>query len=87
MRAVSVGRMLTTPLPALGQQDLALALMVGLADHSVFFHALDQPGGAVIADLQPALDVAGRNLALVGDDGDRLVEQIVARLAAAAHMS
>src|SRR5258708_21098171 len=68
--------------PPLGEEDLALALMVGLADHAVFFHALDQPRGAVIADLQPALDVGGRDLALARDDGDRLVVEIIAPFAA-----
>src|SRR5258708_38293525 len=67
--------------PPLGEEDLALALMVGLADHAVFFHALDQPRGAVVADLQAALDVGGRDLALARDDGDRLVVEIIAPFA------
>src|SRR6266581_7984563 len=67
--------------PALGEEDLAFALMVGLADHAVFFHALDEARGAVVADLEPALDVGGRDLALARDDGDRLVIEIIARFA------
>jgi hypothetical protein len=37
----------TALLAAFGEQDLAFALMIGLADHAVFFHALDQARGAV----------------------------------------
>src|SRR6266850_1442089 len=68
---------------ALGQHDLPLALVIWLADHAVFFHALDQTGSAVVADLQTALDVAGRNLAFVRHHGDGLVVKLVARLAIA----
>src|SRR5258705_12999957 len=68
--------------PALGEEDLAFALVVGLADHAVLFHALDQPRRAVIADLQAALDVGGRDLALARDDRDRLVVEIIAAFAA-----
>ena len=55
------------------QQNFALALMVGLADHSVLFHPLDQTGRAIIADLQAPLDIGGRNLALARHDRDRFV--------------
>src|SRR5258705_13308991 len=68
--------------PALGEEDLAFALMVGFADHAVFFHALDQPRGAVIADLQAALDVGGRDLAFARDNGDRFVIEVIASFAA-----
>src|SRR5262245_4976953 len=56
------------PLFLFGHEDLALAGVVGLADDALFLHALHQRGGAVVADLQPALDVAGRGLAVAGDD-------------------
>src|ERR1051326_7676497 len=69
-------------IPAVGQQDLAFALMVRLADHAVLFHALYQPRGAVIADLQTALDVRGGDFALACDDRDRFVVEIVAAFAA-----
>ena len=44
--------------------------MIRLADNPLPLHPLDQGGGAVVADLQAALDVAGRGLAVAGDDGD-----------------
>ena len=47
--------------------------MVGGADEAFLLHPLDQRGGAVVADLQPALDIAGRGLAVAGDDGDGAV--------------
>src|SRR5271156_6659195 len=63
-------------------QHLALADMVGLADHALGLHALDQARRAVVADLQIALDEAGRGLALARHQRDRLVVEIVARAAA-----
>ena len=50
--------------------------MVGLADDAFAFHALHQRGGAVVADLQAALDVAGGGLAVAGDDGDGVVVEV-----------
>ena len=38
--------------------------MVGLADHPFALHPLDDAGGAVVADLEMALNEAGRGLAL-----------------------
>ena len=43
-------------------EDLALADMVGGADDALLLHALDEGGGAVVADLQAALDIARRGL-------------------------
>src|SRR5690242_8050161 len=37
------------------RQDLALAHMIGGADHALGFHALDDARGAVVADLQMPL--------------------------------
>ena len=52
--------------------------MVGGADHALLLHALDDPRGAVVADLQMALHKAGRGLALAGDERDGLVVELVA---------
>src|SRR6516164_1280766 len=59
-------------------EDFALAGVVGLADDALVLHPLDQRGGAVVADLQAALDVAGRGLAVAGDDGHGAVVEVVA---------
>src|SRR3546814_8981026 len=55
--------------------------MIRRAHDSFFFHLLDDAGGAVVADLQMALNEAGRGLALLADEPDRAVEQLVARAA------
>src|SRR5260370_18374487 len=52
--------------------------MVGRTDHALTFHALDDAGGAVVADLQIALDEAGAAFALARHQGDRLVVELVA---------
>lgn len=57
--------------------------MVRFADHALTFHLLDDTRRAVIADLQMALDKAGRGLLLAGHKRYRIVVQLVARLAAA----
>src|SRR5437764_6198788 len=62
-------------------EDLAFADMVGRADDALGFHALDEPRGAVVADLQIALHKARRGLALAGDERHRLVIQRIARAA------
>ena len=54
------------------RQHFALADMVGGADDAFGFHALDDAGGAVVADLQVALDEAGRGLALAADQRHRV---------------
>src|SRR6266404_1041648 len=60
------------------RQDLALADMIGRAHHALALHALDDAGGAVVADLQVALDEAGAALALARHQGDRLIVELVA---------
>src|SRR5580704_6896069 len=60
------------------RQDLALADMVGRTDHALAFHALDDAGGAVVADLQVALDEARAAFALARHQRDRLVIELVA---------
>src|SRR5579864_7097355 len=52
--------------------------MVGGTDDAFLFHALDDAGGAVVADLQVALDETSRGLALAGDERDRLIVELVA---------
>src|SRR6185312_6487578 len=61
-----------------GDQDLALAGMVGLADDALVLHALHQRGGAVVADLETALDVGRGGLAVALHDGDGLRVEIAA---------
>jgi hypothetical protein len=60
--------------------------MVRRPDHALLLHALDEPRGAVVADLQVALDEGGRGLALARHKRDRLIVQrgLVALLAAGA---
>src|SRR5258708_3717106 len=66
-----------------GQQNLAFAGVVGRPDTPFVLHPLHQRGGAIVTDLQPALDVTGRSLAVTLDDLDRLRKQVA--LAAATH--
>src|SRR4029079_8766857 len=68
-------------LPRWRREHLPLADMVGGADDPLGFHALDQPRGAVVADLQIALHKARRGLALAGDERHGLVVQRIARAA------
>ena len=60
----------------LANQDFALAGVIGLADDAFLLHPLHDRGGAVVADLQPALDVAGRGLLVAGDDLHRLLVEV-----------
>src|SRR5262245_47514181 len=53
-------------------QHLPAADVVRATDVSVGLHPLDQPGGAVVADAHLALQIAGRSLALLRDDLERL---------------
>src|SRR5277367_5058009 len=57
-------------------QDFALSGMVGLADDAFLFHALHQRGGPVVADLQAALDVARRGLAVARHHLDGLLIKV-----------
>ncbi len=59
-------------------QNFAFAGMVGLADHALLLHALHQRCGPVVADLQPALNVAGRGLAVAHDHLHRLLVEVTA---------
>src|SRR5690349_16187624 len=52
--------------------------MIGRRHHTLAFHALDDSRGAVVADLQIALDEAGRAFAFAGDQRDRLVVELIA---------
>src|SRR5471032_2752294 len=52
--------------------------MVGAADNAFLLHAFDDAGGAVIADLQVALDEAHAALALARHERNRLVVELVA---------
>ena len=49
--------------------------MVGMADDAVFFLLLDQFGGAIVADVEVALQEAGAGLAFAGYQGNGLLEQ------------
>src|SRR5262249_15235613 len=51
------------------REHLALADMVGGADHAVVLHALDDSRRTIVADLQMALHKARRGLAAGGDGG------------------
>src|SRR5712692_5662678 len=66
----------------LANQDLAFAGVIGGADDAFFLHALHQRGGAIVADLQPALDIAGGRLAVAHDDLDGLLIEVVGLAAA-----
>ena len=63
-------------------QNLALAGVIGLTDDAFEFHPLHQRGGAIISDLQPALNVAGGSLAVPLDDSHRLRKQIASAFTA-----
>src|SRR5258708_36018646 len=94
LRVPSIGRLLNgrkfsrrhdvaRPRSALGvvdvaRHDLALADMVGAAHDAFLLHALDDAGGAVVADLQVAMDEAHAALALARHEGDRLIVELVA---------
>ena len=52
--------------------------MVGRADDAFTLHALDYAGGAIVADLQIALDETRAALALARHQRDRLVVELVA---------
>src|SRR4051812_33350285 len=65
-----------------GGEDVALAGMVGGADEAFLLHPLDQRGGAVVADLQAALDVGGGAFLVAHDDLDGLVVEVGATLLA-----
>src|ERR1700687_3460405 len=57
-------------------QDFAFAGVVRLTDNAFLFHPLHQGRGAIIADLQPPLNVAWRRLAIAGHDLHGLAVEI-----------
>src|SRR5262245_12507573 len=77
------GPSIALPAPAV-DQDLALAGMIGLADDPFLLHPLHDRGGAIVADLQPPLDVAGRSLTVAQYDLHSLLVE-VGRVAGRAH--
>src|SRR5258708_21133078 len=50
--------------------------MIWLADHAFLFHPFNEGGGAIIAELQSALDIAGRCLAVPDHDLDGLLVEV-----------
>ena len=58
-------------------EDLAFSGVVGGADDAFGLHALHDRGGAVVADLEAALDIGGRGLLVAQDDGDGLLVGVV----------
>ena len=63
---------------ALVYKDFALPGVIGRTHDAFLLHPLDDGGGAIIADLQPALDVARGRLAVAEDDLDGLLVEIAA---------
>src|SRR3546814_15895302 len=57
--------------------------MIGGGDQALFLHALDDAGGAVVADLQMALHEAGGSLAMLQNHGHGTVVEVVAAAFAA----
>src|SRR5215470_1692905 len=57
-------------------QDFALAGVIWLANDAFLFHPFDERGGAIIAELEPALDVARRRLAVPDHDLDGLLVEV-----------
>src|SRR6516165_7501260 len=57
-------------------KDFTLSCVIGLPDDPLFLHSFHERGSAVIPDLQAALDVAGRSLAIAHDDGHGLLIEV-----------
>src|SRR5262249_60972950 len=57
-------------------QNLTLSGVIGGADQAFLLHTLDQRGGAVVADAKASLNIAGRHLTVLENDGDRLIIEI-----------
>ena len=57
-------------------EDFAFAGMIGRTDNALLLHAFDQGCGAVIADLQAALDVGGRGAPVADHHFDGLAEEV-----------
>src|SRR3546814_16950246 len=60
------------------RQHFALAHVIGSRDQTLFLHALDDAGGAVVADLEVALHKAGRCLAVLQHHRHGAVVAVVA---------
>src|SRR5262249_59691569 len=60
------------------RENFPLADVICRRDHAFLLHTLDDAGGAVVADLQVALDEAHAALALARHQRDRLVVELVA---------
>src|SRR6478672_11612770 len=60
-------------------QDLAAPAEASLADDAFPLHALDQIGGAVVADGETPLQVAGRCLALTQHDVESALVELTRR--------
>src|SRR5690606_32830210 len=59
-------------------QNFALARVIGGTDDPFLLHAFDDGSGSIIADLQAALDIAGRGLAVAQHDLHGLLIAIAA---------
>src|SRR3990170_8285996 len=57
-------------------EDFALSGVIGRADAALLLHSLHDGGGAVVSDLQPALDVARGGLAVTQHDLDSLLVKL-----------
>src|SRR5690625_2550152 len=62
-------------------QDLAPPHRIGGGDDALILHHLDDPRGLVVADREPALDIACRTSAIARDDGDGVVVKLGIRVA------
>src|SRR5262245_39133576 len=62
-------------------ENLALSGCVGCGNDPFLLHPLDQARSLVVADLEPALDIARRHLLVAQNDLDRLIVELVARAA------
>src|ERR1051326_2463238 len=68
--SIALGRLLAN-------EDFPLASMIRGADDPLFLHALHDRGRAVVADLQPALDVTRGRLAVAHNDLHGLLIKVV----------
>src|SRR4029079_12657351 len=62
-------------------QYFAFSGMIGGADQALLLHALDQSGGTIIADAEPALQITRGDLAILEHAGNRRIVELVAGLA------
>jgi hypothetical protein len=57
-------------------QDFTFSCVIGLAHNAFLLHALHDRSGSIVTDLEPALNVAGRCLAVAQDDRNGLAVEI-----------